>query len=82
MAFGVLMILGGCIHLTIGELCSIPCELSLELYEWICLFFQKLPFCNIIVGKPAEWQILLYFAVLMTIACCYKKANNWKKRGY
>lgn len=36
----------------------------LWLYETLCKFVSRLPFSMLLFGKPALWQLVLYFAVL------------------
>jgi competence protein ComEC len=43
-----------------------PAEWILCCYEWICTLAQQLPNAVWIIGKPALWQILLYYVLLCT----------------
>lgn len=38
----------------------------LEYYEGLCRLVQKFPFARDVVGRPAVWQIFLYYGILLT----------------
>lgn len=38
----------------------------LEYYEGLCRLVQRLPFARDVVGRPAIWQIFLYYGILLT----------------
>lgn len=39
----------------------------LEFYEWLCEVTQKLPFSYVLVGRPAVWQVAVYYCLLAII---------------
>lgn len=41
--------------------------LLLEFYEWICGLTQKLPFSFVLVGRPAVWQLVVYYILFLTV---------------
>lgn len=43
----------------------IPVGMILHFYEFMCNLVEKLPYCNLIVGKPLWWQVLLYYMILL-----------------
>lgn len=43
----------------------LPCEWLLSFYEWVCHLVSKLPFANIICGRPTWWQVMIYYGVLL-----------------
>ncbi len=61
-----LILLGGFAGLIPG--CSfllfLPDKL-LDLYEWLCLLSEKLPGAVIVTGRPAVWQMILYYAMVI-----------------
>ena len=38
--------------------------LLLEFYEWLCQVTQKLPFAFVLLGRPAVWQLIVYYVLL------------------
>lgn len=42
-----------------------PCELGLQLYEWVCQMVQRLPGAMIITGIPSAEAIAAYYVVLL-----------------
>ncbi len=53
-------------------------SLLLAFYEWLCTMTQKLPFSFVLLGRPAVWQLILYYIVLFTtvyLFCFLAKKN-------
>lgn len=50
-----------------GLLGTVTC-LILKGYELLCLGFEKLPFHTWNPGKPAVWQVVLYYLIMLVIA--------------
>ncbi len=49
----------------------------LRFYEWICLVFEKLPYANIVIGKPTWIQIIVYYiGVFLLIHIVIKKKKK------
>ena len=46
-----------------------PCEWLLYLYEGICVLVSKLPWANVICGKPEWWQVMVYYGILFGGIC-------------
>lgn len=61
---GVLSIVVGFIHNGIGSIVFCPVRLIIKGIVGVCQAFSKLPFYNIVVGKPKVWQILLFYGLL------------------
>lgn len=57
----------GCICMPAGKFILSNAFWLLKLYERICLIFQKLPGHMQIMGRPAWWQLLLYYLILSGI---------------
>lgn len=53
-------------------------EKILAFYEWICLFFEKMPHHTIVAGAPKLWQILAYYLILAL--CLFFMADCTKKQ--
>lgn len=41
--------------------------LLLEFYEQLCKAAQKLPFSFVLLGRPAVWQLMVYYGILMVV---------------
>ena len=60
LAGGVL----GCFNVSLGQFMVGISVYILDFYEKICVIFGKLPMSVWTCGKPAMWQMLVYYAVL------------------
>ncbi len=67
-----LIIGGGLLSAVLGIWWGIPARLPvggtyllLEFYEWLCKITQKLPFSVVLLGRPAVWQVLVYYSLLL-----------------
>ena len=58
-----------------------PGVLILELYQKISSFILKVPYANIIVGKPYLWLVISYYVLIIIIVFVLEKLkkNNEKK---
>lgn len=45
----------------------IPCQWLMEFYEWVCEVVSGLPYASIICGKPAVWQVVVYYGLLLGV---------------
>lgn len=45
-------------------LCLFPADILLDLYEWLCTCSRSLPHSLIITGRPAVWQMVLYYGLV------------------
>ncbi len=41
--------------------------LLLEFYEWLCEMTQRLPFSFVLLGRPAIWQLVVYYGMLVVV---------------
>ena len=81
----------GLIFPVLGKILLAPCGLLLGIYRNLCEIFLALPGARYICGKPAGWQILLYYvllAVLLFLLWCrtrkerlHPEEGGEKKRG-
>lgn len=74
MAGGIISLIPGC-----GIIGTVDC-LILWWYEWICERFQELPGAVWTVGRPAVWQIVIYYAGLFVLALVRHYMKEWEKR--
>ena len=75
MAGGIFSLIPGC-----GIIGTLDC-LILWWYEWICERFQELPGAVWTVGRPAVWQIVIYYAGLFVLILVRYYREERKKRG-
>ena len=75
MAGGILSLIPG-----LGVVGTVDC-LILWWYEWICERFEKLPGAMWCVGRPAIWQIVIYYAGIFLLIFGKKYAEEWTLRG-
>lgn len=71
-------ILGGItamVYLTAGKFLFGIVHFILQCYEQLCLLAQHLPGARLILGRPAMWQILLYYGLLI-LWCGIKKYRS------
>ncbi len=61
----------------LGTLFLTPVEVLLKGYLLLCKGCARLPFCSVILGKPALWQIVLY-SLLLTGWLLYRKKQRLK----
>lgn len=55
----------GCVVLPLGKMILGSVYYLLQFYEWICGLFQQLPGHMQILGRPAQWKILVYYSILL-----------------
>lgn len=67
LASGVAGAVTGVFCLEAAKVLVIPGRILLWIYESICVFSGKLPFCTWIAGKPFLWQIAVYYAIFVLI---------------
>ena len=73
MAGGILSLIPG-----LGVVGTVDC-LILWWYEWICGRFEELPGAIWCVGRPAVWQIVIYYVGIFLLVFCRKYAEERKK---
>lgn len=71
MAAGILCLAFGSLPAMIGfgvaKLAGVVCHLLLSAFEWLCTASLKLPFASWIVGRPSDWRICLYLAIIVLL---------------
>lgn len=61
---GLVGIGGAFVNVFLGRGLILPGCVVLELYEVICRLVSRIPFSNVIVGKPKLWTIVSYYVLL------------------
>ena len=74
MAGGILSLIPG-----FGMTGTVDC-LILWWYEWISERFEKLPGALWCVGRPAVWQIIVYYSGLFLLIFGRNYAEEWRRR--
>ena len=75
MAVGIVSLIPG-----LGIVGTVDC-LILWWYEWICNRFGELRGAIWCVGRPAVWQIIIYYIVTFLLIFGRKYVDKWKRRG-
>lgn len=63
----------GCWQLLFGKFCFGFVHYCLAFFDLICHIFSQFPFHTMILGAPQSWQVLLYYAVLVTWCLFWKQ---------
>ncbi len=84
LPFMTMVMLGGLIAMLVpglGIVGTVDC-IVLSGYEWICEWFEKLPYAMWNPGQPEVWQIVVYYGMLLLILLmeCYGKGRVEEKR--
>ena len=61
----------------LGKILLVPCQWILALYEEICEISVSMPGHTLIIGQPALWQILFFYAIIVIVLCFYQKWKKW-----
>jgi competence protein ComEC len=64
------------ISVALGRLLILPACAVLEFYTKLCVLINKIPFSNIIVGKPSPVVIVIYYIVLGIFLIVANKIRN------
>ena len=88
LGFGILGSLGGCLYfrtgisvfLIAGKTFSWPCRIMLGAMRGLCGMEQELPGSVLILGRPAVWQMILYYAVLAFFVIRIRKWEPGKRK--
>ena len=63
-------------YLPLGKYAAFPAHLIFSFYEFCCSLTLKLPGSRNILGRPENWQIILFIAFLCVAVFCSRK---WSK---
>lgn len=75
---GMAGIAGSYLSVFLGRLFILPGCAVLELYTKLCVLVNKLPFANVIVGKPKVGIIVIYYLVLAVFLYVANRIRNVK----
>ncbi len=64
---GIFGMLAGEISISLGKILILPGAFVLEVYEFICEKINKVPFANVIVGKPELVTILIFYVLFILL---------------
>ena len=71
----------GLFSVNAGRAAAVPGRILLWLYEKVCMFAGKLPFCTWIGGLPEIWQSISYYLLLASgIILAYVMASGIQKK--
>ena len=73
---GILGMVGGVLNIGIGKVLILPGAAILELYESLCEQINRIPFANIIVGKPKIVTILVFYIVFTMLLFILSKISE------
>lgn len=73
MLTGILTVMTGMMLPAAGKLISAVPALILTIYEQICLFCDRLPGGNLILGKPPGWRVVIYVIILLLLIIFHRK---------
>lgn len=74
---GVLLVLSGSLWLGLGKIASIPCSIFLKIYEVSCYASSRLPGSTWIIGQPKEWQIFIYYFLIIVLVFFTRITKKW-----
>ncbi len=82
--FGIIASLAGCgalvtgagVFLYIGRTFAWPCHILLKVMQMICVLERMVPGSVLILGRPAVWQMILYYAALIFFTVCVRNMNR------
>lgn len=72
--------LTACISIPAGKFFFGIVHAILSLYDWITEAVQKLPLTSYITGRPAWWQIILYYGFLTLFICLTRHPHILKEQ--
>lgn len=82
MSSGLAACAVGMVSVSAGMFLAAPVYYLLGCFEWLCQLEQKLPLSVWVAGKPAVWQVVLYYGILVLALFVFGRkvsAKIWKK---
>ncbi|MDE6918407.1 MAG: ComEC family competence protein, partial [Lachnospiraceae bacterium] len=83
MAAGLLCLGAGSLPAALGfgvaKGMGFVCHALLSAFEWLCAMSLKLPFANWIVGRPKDWRIYAYGAVILFLYAAHHYGKHLSK---
>lgn len=84
MVCGLLCGITGLFFVPAAKLCAVPCHLILRFYEWTGKACLSIPGAVRTIGKPSDWKLFLYYAVLTAgLLLLYREKHRkkyWRKK--
>lgn len=85
MAAGLLCLGAGSLPYVFGtgmaKVMGLVCHALLSAFERLCVISLKLPFANWIVGRPKDWRIYVYGAVILFLYVAHQYGKQLSKGG-
>ena len=91
MAAGLLCLGAGSLPFVFGiglaKIIGLVCHALLSTFEWLCAVSLNMPFANWVVGRPRDWRIYVYGAVILFLYVAHQygkqlsKGRACEKRG-
>jgi len=83
MAAGLVCLGAGSLPAVLGlgvaRLMGLVCHMLLAGFEWLCTVSLKLPFASWVVGRPADWRICIFGAVVVFLYIVYHYGKRFSK---
>ena len=76
MAAGMFGGVVGMISVPAGTMAAAPCHYLLRWFELLCRWERRLPGAVMITGRPAVWQIAVYYGILASL--CYISGKSMR----
>lgn len=75
---GVAVIAAAALFLPLGRLAALPGVGILAFYERLCGFCAKLPGQRLVTGRPEDWRIVAFLALLGAAVIVAKRIKRWQ----
>ena len=69
----------GLLYLPAAKVLLIPVHLILCFYQWLCNITVKLPCPTQVLGCPAKWKVIIYYAILVLVVLFLKQQILYSK---
>lgn len=67
--------------LGVARLMGLVCHMLLAGFEWLCTVSLKLPFASWVVGRPADWRICAFGAVVVFLYIVHHYGKRFSKEA-
>lgn len=78
LGFGILSAVSGMVWMPLGIFAAGSVYSILQLFEMTCILLLKLPFAYVLVGRPSETVILLFYGLLYFWLQFAGRKGSWK----
>ncbi len=76
MAGYAALLTGSGFILQIGRLFAYPCHILLQVFQMVCSLEREIPGSVLILGRPAGWQMAVYYTTLVIFVLYIRSAGN------